>query len=345
MAYEYSLEEGEEVLGNFSFSTSRNSPPFCLVVSTRALFLPRTKRFAVSDPTYFEKVPLSRVTQVRITRLSPILMWILAVLMVTSGAALTAIMLWPFLRGGHGTVSGYPPAIFVCGLVIPFIVRRRYALDINLINELFRWKPPMLVDQASRDAVKRFLDTVTDACREAGINVIEEHSDALGVDASGWATPNLAKGNYPLAGLPDDPSKGVLRSCCRCGQAIKLGRWDDSNGFLVRCPHCGGIHGKPWRIYWILLASLLINAFSFFTTLRWKSALSLCVLFLGGFYVLSVIESRFRLSQSAMLYAWGVLLLGPFIINAVVVLRHESLLNTASGIAKLRRDHEDVSSI
>lgn len=81
--------------------------------------------------------------RVWIKRITPVFVLILAALMVTAGGILTAIMLGPYLRGEGGFTS-YPAALVVGGLVIPFIVRRRYALHVQTVDGTFQWKPPIL---------------------------------------------------------------------------------------------------------------------------------------------------------------------------------------------------------
>jgi hypothetical protein len=53
----------------------------------------------------------------------------------------------------------------------------------------------------------------------------------------------------------------------------------------VEYPHCHLIHGGHWKIDWVLLASLFLNALSFFLTMRPKLALvwTIGFLALGGF--------------------------------------------------------------
>lgn len=325
MPYQYSLEEGETVLANVSFSPSRKFAPLCLVVTTHAVFLPRKKLFAVKDPTYFERVPFSQVLQVRIRRIRPVATWLLALPMIAAGATLTAIMFWPLLHGLKGEISGYPPALVICGLVVPFVARKRYSLEIQLVRGTFRWTPPILIDQASRISTLNFFGTLADAFGNAGVHVVDERVG----DVSPPQDSDIESSHYPLAGVPGPAAKGVLRACSHCGKPIQVSRWDDLNGFLLKCPYCGGVHGKHWRVHLLALASFFLNAASFFFAMRWKRALPLAIVFAAGFLAADQLDKRSLVPESAILAIYAALLLGPLLINWVVALRHEIALGTA----------------
>jgi hypothetical protein len=333
MPYQYSLDSGEELLRNFSFKPSRNSEALVLVVTTQAVFLPRKKLFAVKDPTYLERVSLSQITQVRLKRVKQLTAWVLALPMIFAGSALTAVMLWPYLHGTKGGLSGYPPALLVCGFVIPFVAKDRYQLQIHLTNGVFRWQAPILVDKTSRATTLEFFGTVVDAFRTAGINIVDERESNQHLQDG--AQPELA--SYPRASLPSEPGSGVIRACRVCSEPIKVSRWDDLNGFLIRCPHCSGVHGRSWRVYYYALASLLLNALSFFVTMRWKRALPLALAFGLGFLVADQIEKHLAVSQGVLLIVYGLLLLGPLIVNTVLILRHEMALGASTGRVDLHQ--------
>ena len=107
-------------------------------------------------------------------RLNPYFLWALAVLMVAIGTITTVLMLLPVFKGGSGRLNGYPPAVAIVGVVIPFVSRRRYGLSISIVGETFLWKPRIHVDRASRNALQLCLTQTADALREAGVNVRDE---------------------------------------------------------------------------------------------------------------------------------------------------------------------------
>jgi hypothetical protein len=328
MPFDISLEEGERLIANLSFLVPKDPSTFHIAITDRAVFLPRKKFFAVKDPTYCERVLLNRVVEAKVKRLNPFFLWTLALLMVIAGSVTTGLMLLPILRGERGQLSGYPPAVAIVGLVIPFIARRRYGLSISIVDEAFLWKPRLHVDRASRSALDIFLTQTADALRLAGVNVRDERDSALST-----AKDLGSRYAYPLAKPGDSADReGVLRTCYRCGSPLKISRWEDWNGFLFRCPHCEGIHGKPWRPAAILFGSFLLNAFSFFLTSRWRRALPLFLGFILLDAFLTFALDHAQLPQMVELVLTATCLLGPLAINSVLLLRHEMALNTASVI-------------
>ena len=170
MPYTIELQPAEELIMSAGFRASAKALPFHFAVSNHSLFLPRTKLFAVNDPTYFEKVPLSQVTSVSRIRLRPYFWCALAALMILAGTITTILMVEPLLKGEGGQVSGYPPAIVVVGLVIPFAVKRRFGIEVRMTNGTFVWKPPIVLDRASKDAIRNLQDQIVSACAKVGIH-------------------------------------------------------------------------------------------------------------------------------------------------------------------------------
>jgi hypothetical protein len=183
MPYSVELERDEQLIGTYTLTIGRKAEPFAFAVSTQALFLPTKKFFAAKDPTYFERVPVGSVREVRIRRLRPHAMLVLAAIMVAAGMATTFLMVRPLLNGEAGKVSGYPPAIVVVGLVIPFAIRGRYGLVVTYGDKRFRWKPTIAVDKKSRTATKNFITEIADACRVAKCNVTDERMLQPGASA------------------------------------------------------------------------------------------------------------------------------------------------------------------
>jgi len=174
MPYEVALEADEQLIGKYSLTIEKKARPFVFAVTNHALFLPREKFFAAKDPTYFERVPIYAVREVRIQRLRPYAMAVLAAIMVAAGALTTFLMVRPLLKGEGGQASGYPTAIVVVGVVIPFAIRGRYGLVISYGEKRFRRKPTIAVDKRSRTATSNFITEIAEACRAARCNVIDE---------------------------------------------------------------------------------------------------------------------------------------------------------------------------
>lgn len=126
---------------------------------------------------------------------------------------------------------------------------------------------------------------------------------------------------------------GQTRPCLHCRRSVSLSKWDDWNGFLVECPHCGGMHGKPWKIGRVLLASFVFNAFSFLFTMRPAYALPCLAGFAaaavaGNFYLESLPDTL----QIVLAIAF---LLGPMLVNAVVLVSHERGLDNSAPDAQM----------
>ena len=85
MSFDVKLEESEQLIALLSFMASKQSEAFHVAITDRALFLPRKKLFAVKDPTYCERVPLNRVIEANVKKLSPYFLWTLALIMVLVG--------------------------------------------------------------------------------------------------------------------------------------------------------------------------------------------------------------------------------------------------------------------
>lgn len=101
-------------------------------------------------------------------------------------------------------------------------------------------------------------------------------------------------GRYPLAERlsPTNASGGVR--CAHCGNAIAVSRWDRLNGFLVECPECHGFYGRRWNIRGLALASFLLNALSFFFTMRPGKAIAAIAAWVLTFWLMLTPSSDLR---------------------------------------------------
>jgi hypothetical protein len=90
--------------------------------------------------------------------------------MIIFGGVATLLMMRSALLQMPGSkVSGLPIAIFVGGLVIPFIARGRATLIVRLSKGKFKWKPQLAVDKQTRKTQSRLQDDILEACKKAGI--------------------------------------------------------------------------------------------------------------------------------------------------------------------------------
>jgi hypothetical protein len=95
--------------------------------------------------------------------------------MIIGGLTSTVFMIQQILSNTPDThVSGWPIAVFVGGIILPFAARGRFGLQVTTSEKNFRWKPPMVVDKPSKDQVATVLDGISAACQATGIRVRDE---------------------------------------------------------------------------------------------------------------------------------------------------------------------------
>lgn len=169
MPFEVESEPGESIILCEAFRATEKAEPFAFAVSDRALYIPAKKLFAVRDPFYFRRVPLNQVQSASLERLRPTATWVISALLVVVGLVTTYLMFEPLLAGRGGRASGYPIAIVVVGLVLPFAARGRHALVISLTSGAFKWKPMLTVGGTGRVEGLAFQKRILEACRKAGV--------------------------------------------------------------------------------------------------------------------------------------------------------------------------------
>lgn len=136
---------------------------------------------------------------------------------------------------------------------------------------------------------------------------------------------------YPLGHFPNEAALGeTIKSCIHCGKEMGLKRWDSWNGFLVQCPHCGGLHGKHWKIKHIATASLFFSAVSFLFTMRPQNAAIAASLFVIFALIGSYLSNSGKIPDLLEVAGAAVLFLGPMMINAIVLIKHESDLDNSA---------------
>ena len=174
MAFKPELEPNEKIELQIAFRISEKSGVFNFAVSDQAIYWPMKKAFAMNDPNYFKRIRNNEISEVCIRRLPPYGSWVLAVLMVLSGLALAYLMYAPLINHepGEHRVSGWPIALFVGGIVLPFAARGQLGLEVRTHDQKFRWKPPLVVDKASKQKIQAVFDKIADACKKSGLRVI-----------------------------------------------------------------------------------------------------------------------------------------------------------------------------
>ncbi|MBI3415654.1 MAG: hypothetical protein HY043_10120 [Verrucomicrobia bacterium] len=178
MAYEIVPEQGEEVQARIELNLSKKAQPFFFAVSNRAIYIARKKLVAMTDPYYFQRVPLNQLRHVAIKRLRPYALWLLACLMIVIGLFTTIWMMEPVLRNEPGThrLSGWPIAVFVCGFLVPIAAKGRFGLEIWFNGGKYSWKPPLVVDRASKQKIAETFQTIIEACNKVGVSISDKRA-------------------------------------------------------------------------------------------------------------------------------------------------------------------------
>ena len=173
MAYIPELESNEKLALQIAFKVSEKSATFNFAVSDQAFYWPATKAFAMNDATYFKRLRNNEISEVCVRRLPPYGPWVLAVLMVLAGLALAYLMYAPFINHepGEHRVSGWPIALFIGGIILPFAAKGRLGLEVRTKSKNFRWKPPLVVDKASRQKIQATFEQIADACEKSGLRI------------------------------------------------------------------------------------------------------------------------------------------------------------------------------
>jgi hypothetical protein len=156
-------ENGETLVFEDSFHLKKGADPFAFALSSRATYLPRKKRFAMKDPWYFERVPISQIREVSIERMRPYLLWLLALLFIVVGGVTSYWMMQSEHRDQGGMVSGLPFGILAIGLALPFVARGRRCLVVSMVEDRFVWKESLVLDRKSRTRIRGIQDGIATA--------------------------------------------------------------------------------------------------------------------------------------------------------------------------------------
>lgn len=174
MTFAVDPQPGEEVYLLKEFRGA-NDHIFAMAVSNQAIYLSRQK-LALRDPWYFKRVPLSDVREVRLLKQRPIYIIALSLFMIGFGTVLSILMMWRSFNPMPGVpymVSGWPFAIAVGGMIIPFIARGRKTLVVRMRKGKFKWKPQLALDKKTRELCSNIQEEVLQACKKAGIHTAE----------------------------------------------------------------------------------------------------------------------------------------------------------------------------
>ena len=168
-------QPGEQVYLQKEFRGSHDHV-FAMAVSNQAVYVSAQKFALKRDPWYFKRVPLSDVREVGLVKQRPIYVILLSAIMIVFGAVLSFLMMWRALHPMPGVpywVSGWPFAIVVAGIMIPFIARGRKILIVRMRKGTFKWKPQLAVDKRTRELCSNLQDEIVQACKKAGVHIVD----------------------------------------------------------------------------------------------------------------------------------------------------------------------------
>jgi hypothetical protein len=174
MPFTIDPQAGEEVYLLREFRGSHDHV-FAMAVSNQAIYVSAQKLALKRDPWYFKRIPLNDVEEVRLVKQRPVYVLLIGLLMILFGGTLSVLMMWRAFNPMPGVayhVSGWPFAIFVGGIIIPFIARGRKILIVRTLQGRFKWKPQLALDRKTRVHCSRLQDELIDVCRKVGISTV-----------------------------------------------------------------------------------------------------------------------------------------------------------------------------
>lgn len=175
MPFTIDPQVGEEVYLQREFRGSHDHV-FAMAVSNQAVYVSAQKLALKRDPWYFKRIPLNEVEEVRLVKQRPVYVLSVGLLMISFGGILSFLMMWRAFNPMPGVpyhVSGWPFAILVGGIIIPFIARGRKTLIVRTRKGRFKWKPQLAVDRQTRERCSRIQDELVNACGKVGISTVE----------------------------------------------------------------------------------------------------------------------------------------------------------------------------
>jgi len=153
-----------------------HSHVFAMAISNQAVYVSAQRFVVKGDTWYFKRIPLSDVREVQLVKLRAIYLIMLSAIMIVFGGFVSFQMMWFAYHAVPGMAtrgSGWPFAILVGGIVIPFIARGRRTLIVRMRKGKFKWKPQLAVDKKTRELYSNLQNEIVQACKKAGVHVVD----------------------------------------------------------------------------------------------------------------------------------------------------------------------------
>ena len=180
MPLDLELEPGEEIILDATLpGADKDDVSFSVAVSDRAIFVQRKKRVAIADPWYLDKIPLGRIRRVQVAHHSPAWLWISSALLVAAGLGGLVLVGSGDEPARHWQLIAFSLAFIAVGLAIPWALRSRLRLRVEMIRGNFTWVSRLVLGGSYLQDSRRFLLRFADACRRAGL-LVETPGSGLG---------------------------------------------------------------------------------------------------------------------------------------------------------------------
>lgn len=156
MSYDAQVQPGEIIQYHGQFQKNKNADPFAITVTDKAVYIPRKKSFAISDPYYFERWCKEDVLNWRVEKIKPFGMYVLGSVITVLGLLCSWLMFEIIYTNGQGTLAVAPLFLIGLGLTIFLSASSRMTISIITSEKKFRWKYPMSISNEQ----KKYLESM-----------------------------------------------------------------------------------------------------------------------------------------------------------------------------------------
>jgi hypothetical protein len=167
MSLRVTLERGEAMIYERRATLPDSKVPFGFAVTTRALYVPSKKWFAVSDPFYYARIPINSINRIRILRVYHLRRWLMVSFFVLCTAG---IGIADYLGGRPFDVR----FLFV-GLAVPLLlawgIRPSLGVRIEVADRTVIVTSPSSSNKRERNLVERVCVRLGWACQSEGISL------------------------------------------------------------------------------------------------------------------------------------------------------------------------------
>jgi hypothetical protein len=168
----------DDVLTRVEYLPRRQAEPFAITITKAFVFVLRKKVFSIGSPYYIQRVPNQSMRVIHVRRLGAKWLYVTAALLIAVGVYTTYAMVLDIVNRASGIRSGWPIAVLVAGITIPFAARDRYAVSVEWLDGDHTWKPPLVISIRARITTAHNIQSIVDGARAAGILVRDDRNAA-----------------------------------------------------------------------------------------------------------------------------------------------------------------------